>query len=157
MISKLIQFWKKRKAAQQRKLCCTPEKLEKDIKEYKKSAAEKFLALSESIKKLEAEIGELNEALSKSTAKEKTRLERIIETKVERLEKKTLKKKESQRTFPINLEYLEDSLSRLRSKQLEPDINAVMMQSEESLFRYRLMQETVEAIKEGQNKNQNED
>lgn len=150
MINKFLNLWNNKKAKQQKELLGYAAQLKKDIEQFKKDTSEKSNKLFSLIHNLEAEIVQLKTQLNCSDDKEQVRIDRIIETKQERLVRLKRDLVDHENRIKNDLDYMERTLSRSQSKLLELDVNEVMAESEESLHRYRLMKNVVESIKTDQ-------
>ncbi|MDX2105268.1 MAG: hypothetical protein SFY67_02600 [Candidatus Melainabacteria bacterium] len=135
-------MWKKSK----RNLGPTSAELQKVLNQYVKDSDAKTTSLRAKIRSLEVEIEKLNNICDQAKDLELIKTERILEAKQSRLKKIKTELHEFESSMERNLEYLKDDITRTQNYELKLDANAVLIESEKALKKYRMLKSVVEAI-----------
>jgi predicted RNase H-like nuclease (RuvC/YqgF family) len=146
MLNWLTKLWTKPK----RSPGPTAAGLQKELDQYIKDRDAKSSKLRNSIQSLEKEVEKLQSKCDQAKELELVKTQRILEAKLNRLEKIKIELKDFESSIESNLQYLKDHVMRLRDYELNLDANAVLFQSEEALKNFKMRKEVIQAIEEDQ-------
>lgn len=124
----------------------TSAELQKELNQYLKDRDAKATKLRNSIQSLERDLEKLQKICNQAEGSELIKTQRIIEAKIDRLDRAKIELREFESSIESNLQLLNDIISRVRNHELNLDAETILVQSENALKKYRMLKCTVEAI-----------